>query len=450
MITKNLIDKYNVPGPRYTSYPTVPYWDHTPSAQEWMEVLNHQLREDDAEISLYIHLPFCESLCTYCGCNKKITTNHSIERPYIDAVHREWDIYLRHLKKLPVIKDIHLGGGTPTFFSAENLKFLINGLLQRAKKGEDFEISVEGHPNNTTYHQLEVLHALGCNRVSFGIQDFDPAVQKAIHRIQSFEQVQKVTNWAHEIGYTSVNYDLIYGLPFQTKDSIRDTIAKVKELQPGRIAFYSYAHVPWKSKSQRLYGEKDLPDGDLKQEMYEMGSELLREAGYDNIGMDHFALPEDELAKAAKADKLFRNFMGYTLRPAKALIGLGVSSISDGGLAYVQNEKTIAQYKARVNKSELPVMKGHLLSDEDKMIRRHIMNLMCRFKTVYDTEEEYGLVQEVEDQLAEFEADGLLLHLSKGVLLTETGKRFVRNICMAFDRRLKAKGAVQQVFSKAV
>lgn len=450
MMNKKLIEKYNVPGPRYTSYPVVPHWDTTPSQQQWIETLDHQLTGNEAEVSLYIHLPFCESLCTYCGCNKKITANHSVERPYIDAVHREWDIYTRYLQKLPVIKEIHLGGGTPTFFSAENLKFLINGLLQRAKKSEDFEISVEGHPNNTTYHQLEVLHALGCNRVSFGIQDFDNKVQVAIHRIQSYEQVQKVTKWAHEIGYTSVNYDLIYGLPFQTKESIRDTISKVKQLQPGRIAFYSYAHVPWKSKSQRLYSENDLPNAGLKQEMYELGSQLLRDAGYHDIGMDHFALPEDELSKAAKEGKLYRNFMGYTLRPASALIGLGVSSISDGGMAYVQNEKTIAQYKARINKGELPITKGHLLSEEDQMIRHHIMNLMCRFKTVYKTEKEYALVQEVQERLAEFEEDGLLVNLSKGVLLTDTGKRFVRNICMAFDKRLREKATGQQVFSKAV
>ncbi len=243
----SLVQKYNVPGPRYTSYPTVPYWDENDfSYQIWINTLKKSFAESNKleGISLYIHLPFCESLCTFCGCNKRITKNHTVEKTYIEAVLKEWSFYCKILEPKPIIKEIHLGGGTPTFFSAENLESLINGIFCHASKAENYEFSFEGHPNNTTREHLQILYDLGFRRVSFGVQDYSDKVQKAIHRVQPFQNVAKVTLWAREIGYTSIGHDLIFGLPFQELDDVVDTIEKTKSLLPDRLAFYSYAHVP--------------------------------------------------------------------------------------------------------------------------------------------------------------------------------------------------------------
>ena len=327
----SLLRKYDVPVPRYTSYPTVPDWNtEVFQIEDYRERLLQAFasyKEDG--LSLYIHLPFCESLCTYCGCNTRITVNHAVEKPYIEGLLKEWSMYLHILPDRPILKELHLGGGTPTFFSPEHLKLLLEALLKTVVLHPDFEFSFEGHPANTTYAHLKVLRELGFSRVSFGIQDFDPRVQLAINRLQSFEQVCDVTRWSRELGYGSVNFDLIYGLPFQTRKSIEHTIEKVAELMPDRIAFYSYAHVPWKRPGQRAYSEKDLPSAYEKQQLNQFGHRQLLALGYELVGMDHFALPEDELLKAMKNGRLHRNFMGYTTNPGKLLMGLGVSSISD-------------------------------------------------------------------------------------------------------------------------
>src|SRR5690606_29853739 len=250
-----LIQKYNIPGPRYTSYPTVPYWDqNTFSLKKWTSSLIKSFHESNTEegISLYIHLPFCESLCTFCGCNKRITKQHSVEDIYINAVLKEWQLYLQLFTEKPIVKELHLGGGTPTFFSPQNLKRLIDGIFMKAKHAVDYEFSFEGHPNNTTREHLQTLYDLGFRRVSFGVQDYNKNVQKAIHRVQPFEAVKRVTEQAREIGFTSVGHDIIFGLPFQTIDDVERTILKTKELLPDRLAFYSYAHVPWiKGNGQR-------------------------------------------------------------------------------------------------------------------------------------------------------------------------------------------------------
>lgn len=451
----SLVQKYNVPGPRYTSYPTVPYWeDDLFHVEDWKRTSLQSFEESNTTegISLYIHLPFCESLCTFCGCNKRITKRHEVEDPYIIAVLKEWKMYCDLLPAKPIIKEIHLGGGTPTFFSPENLKFLIDGIFKTAEKATEHEFSFEGHPNNTTRDHLQTLYDLGFRRVSFGVQDYSEKVQLAIHRIQPFHNVAKVTFWAKEIGYTSIGHDLIFGLPFQSLQDVQDTIDKTKSLQPDRLAFYSYAHVPWiKGNGQRGFKDEDLPKDDEKRQLYEEGKKRLAQNGYLEIGMDHFALENDSMFESFKEGNLHRNFMGYTASKTKLMIGLGVSSISDSWYSFAQNEKTIEDYYARLEANELPIFKGHLLSSEDLVIRKHILNLMCQFTTSWKDEAmQFPELIEIHQSLKEMEVDGLLTFIDNGITVTEKGKPFLRNICMAFDLRLIRKAPETKLFSMTI
>ncbi len=451
----SLISKYNVAGPRYTSYPTVPYWkDETFSLKHWKASLIQSFNESNENegISLYIHLPFCESLCTFCGCNKRITKRHENEDPYINAVLKEWHLYLDILDKKPNIKELHLGGGTPTFFSPENLKRLINGILRHSQLAENYEFSFEGHPNNTTKEHLQALFDVGFRRVSYGVQDYNETVQKAIHRVQPFENVKRATEIAREIGYTSIGHDIIFGLPFQTLDHVEQTILKTKELLPDRLAFYSYAHVPWiKGLGQRGFKESDLPSPTLKREQYELGKNLLAEVGYQEIGMDHFALPADSLYKSMKNHTLHRNFMGYTASKTQAMIGLGVSSISDSWYGFAQNVKSIEEYYHRLKENMLPVYRGHILNPEDLVIRKHILNLMCDFKTTWKSNNlKFNELPDVLIKLKEMEQDGLLEINNESIKVLPKGQPFVRNICMAFDLLLQRKKPDTQLFSMTV
>ncbi|MDB5014078.1 MAG: oxygen-independent coproporphyrinogen oxidase, partial [Daejeonella sp.] len=399
-------------------------------------------------ISLYIHLPFCENLCTYCGCNTRITKNHQVELPYIEAVLKEWNMYTKQLNCKPRIREIHLGGGTPTFFSPENLNTLINGILLNAEVIEGAEFSFEAHPANTTRDHLQTFFDLGFRRLSLGIQDFDPIVQEIINRKQTVEQVESVTQDARKMGYTSINYDLIYGLPLQKIASIESTIAQVIRLKPDRIAFYSYAHVPWIKPGQRKFTELDLPADDTKRDLYETGRALLMQAGFVDIGMDHFALKSDSLYHAALTNTIHRNFMGYTDQATQLLIGLGVSSISDSLYAFAQNSKTVEQYLKNISEGRFSFLKGHKLTATDLSIRKQILDIMCRG---------YAKLSEVDDlnpmtknQLQSLESDGLI-ELQVGFLkVTDIGKAFLRNICMAFDQRLLEKAHESQIFSTAV
>ena len=451
----SLVQKYNVPGPRYTSYPTVPYWEEDLfHLKDWKKSLLQSFNESNATegISLYIHLPFCESLCTFCGCNKRITKRHEVENPYILAVLKEWRMYCDLFPRKPIIKEIHLGGGTPTFFSPENLEVLINGIFKFADKAPNYEFSFEGHPNNTTRQHLQKLYDLGFRRVSFGVQDYAEKVQQAIHRIQPFHNVAKVTFWAKEIGYTSIGHDLIFGLPFQTLENVIDTIDKTKSLQPDRLAFYSYAHVPWiKGNGQRGFNDEDLPQDVNKRKLYEEGKKLLAKNNYQEIGMDHFALKNDSMFTSFNEGKLHRNFMGYTASKTQLMIGLGVSAISDSWYSFAQNEKTIEDYYARLEANQLPVFRGHILTPEDLIIRKHILNLMCQFTTSWDDASmQFPELDEIHSNLEEMETDGLLKFLDHGIIITEKGKPFVRNICMAFDLRLKRKAPETKLFSMTI
>jgi len=451
----SLIQKYNVPGPRYTSYPTVPYWNEAEFLYEdWIWSFKKSFIESNATegISLYIHLPFCESLCTFCGCTKRITKNHNVESPYVQAVLKEWRLYSQLFDEKPIVKEIHLGGGTPTFFSTKNLEDLINGIFAYANKAENYEFSFEGHPNNTTYAHLQKLYDLGFRRVSFGVQDYSEKVQKAIHREQAFHNVAKVTFWARAIGYTSIGHDIIFGLPFQKIEDVVDTIEKTKSLQPDRLAFYSYAHVPWiKGNGQRGFKDEDIPKDNEKRILYQVGKELLLKNGYHEIGMDHFALATDSLYQSFKSGQLHRNFMGYSSSKTKLMIGLGVSSISDSWYSFAQNEKSLNDYYQLLEWDKLPIFRGHLLTDEDLIIRKHILNLMCQFETHWDNNTTYFKeIPEVLEQLREMENDEILKIEENGIKVTDKGKAYVRNICMAFDLHLKRKAPETALFSMTV
>ncbi|MEO6902426.1 MAG: oxygen-independent coproporphyrinogen III oxidase [Bacteroidia bacterium] len=451
---KTLLEKYNTATPRYTSYPTVPYWDsEAPESKQWKQLAKDTfIRTNEKDgISLYIHLPFCESLCTYCGCNTRITVNHKVESPYIEAILEEWLMYIRLFEIPPKIKEIHLGGGTPTFFKPERLVQLIEGILSPSILCDNAELSFEGHPNNTTVDHLQKLYDLGFRRVSFGIQDFDTKVQHIINRIQSYESVRIVTENARKIGYTSINYDLIYGLPLQTEQSMNETIAKVIKLHPDRIAFYSYAHVPWVKPGQRKFTEADLPEGDIKRALYENGRTAFAKAGYFEIGMDHFALPSDPLLTALKNKKLHRNFMGYTTTQTQLIIGLGVSSISDSWTGFVQNEKKVEDYYKRIEEGVFPFFKGHALTKEDLIFRKHILNIMCNQETNWSAKEDqcdelYAAIE----RLKEMELDDLVNLSAFQLTVKPKGMPFIRNICMAMDARLWAKEPQTQLFSKTI
>jgi len=452
---ENLIAKYNIPGPRYTSYPTVPFWNKEGIQKSvWIESVKQSFAESNAKegISLYIHLPFCESLCTFCGCNKRITKNHGVESPYITAVLKEWDLYLDLFDEKPIISELHFGGGTPTFFAPESLDFLLSGVLDKGIIPERHSYSFEGHPNNTKKGHLEVMAKHGFRRASYGVQDFDEKVQRSINRVQPYENVEVVTKLSRELGYNSTSFDLVYGLPFQTIGSIEGTIELVKKLMPERIAFYSYAHVPWmKGNGQRGFDDNDLPTPEGKRAMYEAGYRLLLEAGYKEVGMDHFALETDEMYISYDAKTLHRNFMGYTASKTQLMVGLGVSSISDSWYAFAQNVKTVDEYYEEIEKNEIPIFKGHLLTEEDLIIRKHILNIMCHFETDWSEEDlQHKLVFEAEDRLQEMIQDGLLTIENCTLIVTEKGKPFVRNICMAFDEKLLGIKPGTQLFSMTI
>ena len=451
---KTLIEKYNVAGPRYTSYPTVPHWDSKGISKEiWKNQLIKTVSNDGKRgISVYIHLPYCESLCTFCGCHKHITKQHKVENEYIDTVLKEWSLYSKLFEEKLLIQELHLGGGTPTFFSPENLKKLILGIQEKSIFHAEIEMGFEGHPNNTTEEHLQTLYTIGFRRVSFGVQDYDPTVQKTINRIQPFSQVKKVHGIAKKIGYSSISHDLVFGLPKQSLENILNTIELTKSLRPDRISLYSYAHVPWvKGVGQRGYDESDLPTADEKLRLYQKSKAKLIAEGYHEIGMDHFALKSDSLYKSYKANSLHRNFMGYTTNDTKVMIGLGMSAISDSWGAFAQNEKTVKDYTKAVEQGEIPIFRGHLLSPEDLEIRQHILNIMCHFETSW--KEDFirkPFFQEIIKDLKVLEQDHLIHINENSIKVTTLGRVFVRNIAMCFDLHLKNKKSEQKRFSNTI
>jgi len=447
----SLIVKYNIAAPRYTSYPTVPFWQNDRfTVNQWKDnVVKRYADSKNNGISVYIHLPYCESLCTYCGCNTRITKNHQVEDPYITSLLKEWNMYKKILGGESVkISEIHLGGGTPTFFSPQNLDRLIIGILEGNEKTADASFSFEAHPANTTKEHLQTLFDLGFRRLSLGIQDFDEQVQFVINRQQTVEDVQIVMNNARSIGYDSVNFDLIYGLPKQTMDTVHRTFELSLALSPDRISFYSYAHVPWIKPGQRRFTEHDLPEGEDKLNLYKLGKQMIQDADYEDVGMDHFAKKNDKLFIASEEGSLHRNFMGYADRYTPLMIGLGVSSISDAWTAFGQNVKTVEEYHALINEDKLPVFKGHILDEEDLLVRQYILDMMCRGRVVFKDGVE--LNDKIISRLQPLVEDKLVTVDNDCVEITEIGKSFLRNVCMAFDERLQKTKERDNLFSQAI
>lgn len=445
-----LFKKYDVPAPRYTSYPTVPYWTDNPTTDLWIKEVQETFKKPSMTWSVYIHVPFCETLCTFCGCNTSITKDHTREMPYVDLIHKEWELYkslVPEMSERPLLQ-FHLGGGSPTFLSPENLRKLIEPMLAGVKRDpKHFEGAIEVDPRRTTRAQLEVLRELGFTRVSMGVQDFNPEVQRLVNRKQPREMTEQLTRDARELGFSSVNFDLIYGLPKQTAESIREMAEITVQMRPDRIALYSFALVPWIKPAQRLFKDEDLPAGEDKRKLYEISREILLSAGYREIGMDHFALPDDSLSTSDVSGELHRNFMGYADRRTDVLLGLGVSAISETPGCFHQNEKVLPVYERRVQAGEIPTLRGHVLSDEDRRRREQILRFMTRWEVELESDEQ---AQDVRSFLSTLLDDQLVTLEGRKLKLTEKGRPFLRNACMALDARLRKNAPQAKVFSQSV
>lgn len=445
--------KYDVAGPRYSCYPTVPYWEDTPSEAQWLERVAAAVARADAHrraAAVYVHVPFCRALCTFCGCNTKVTRSHASVGPYVQAVLAEYALYRERLgvERLEV-SELHLGGGTPTFLDVSELEALVGGILAVSKLPPGAQLSIEVDPRVTTAEQLGMLAQHGFNRISIGVQDFDPKVQDIVNRTQSVAQVRAVTEQARAAGFASVNYDLIFGLPLQTLTSIETTMDALIHLRPDRVAFYGYTHVPWIRPGQRRFSEADVPEGATRRALYATGRRRLEAMGFCEIGMDHFALPSDSLWQAARAGSLHRNFMGYSELPTLPLLGLGVSAIGDAGDALVQNEKELQRYQERIARRELPVHRGHLLDAEDQVLRQHIYNLMTRMETAWKQASDTAFLRNVPARLSELARDGLVEVDAQGCRVTAAGRGFLSNICMAFDARMVRRSPERKLFGDA-
>jgi oxygen-independent coproporphyrinogen III oxidase len=430
----DLVEKYNRAGPRYTSYPPVPFWNNNLKEQDWVAHLKASYRPEMG-VDLYVHVPFCETLCYYCGCSRTITKNHDVEKDYLSLILKEWALYQERLGFIPKINSLHLGGGTPTFLSSENLNLLVSHLLRT--KTPAFVGSIEIDPRTCKKEHIDVLVKNEFSRVSLGIQDFDPEVQKAINRFQPVSLIEGLMSELRSKGIMSINFDLIYGLPNQSLETVRRTVQEVARLSPDLIAFYSYAHLPEKIRNQRLIDEKTLPQGAEKRELYETGKTLLREEGFVEIGMDHFAKEKSFLYRAKQENKLNRNFMGYLDKKSNVLIGLGPTAISESGDSFSQNQKELKAYRELISKGSLPVEKGHHLSLEDKEAQMIIQNLMCQERAEISDHLVHNKL--ILKELQELENDGILRRNENVISITELGKPFIRNVAMIFDHHLRAR-----------
>jgi oxygen-independent coproporphyrinogen III oxidase len=452
-LTQELLDRYNVPGPRYTSYPTAPEWNDSFGPADYDQILNLS-NSTRHPLSLYIHLPFCERLCLFCGCNVVIKKNHNALPLYLEKL--KWEIarIAERIDRARPIVQYHWGGGTPTYLSAgqiEDLFLYTQGLFSFAP---DAEIGIEVDPRVTSEEQLTVLRRLGFNRISMGIQDFNPAVQQTVRRIQSYEQSKFLFDTCRSLNFESINIDLIYGLPHQTPESFAGTVDKVIELGPDRVAMFSYAHVPWLKKQQGAIA-KLIPLGLDKFRIFSAGIERFTQAGYLYIGMDHFARPNDELCVAQRNRTLHRNFQGYTTKAGSDLLGMGVSSISGVDRMYAQNQRDLKDYYAAIDRNELPTMRGVRLNDGDVLRRAAISKLLCHCMIQkQEFESEFGICfdeyfSEELGRLAALQDDGLVHLTTDSIRVTMLGRIFIRNVGMIFDRYLQ-KPKDKPVFSKTL
>ncbi|MBF7071172.1 oxygen-independent coproporphyrinogen III oxidase [Aliarcobacter butzleri] len=447
--------KYSKPGPRYTSYPTAPEFSETFTQDDLKEFYKNQ--SDDRPLSLYIHMPFCRSACYFCGCNTIFTSKEDKKTRYIEYLKKELNILKNHLNTKRVVTQMHFGGGTPTFFSPSQLEVVITAIKEIFPNfSPEAEISCEVDPRYFTVEHMNVLKAGGCNRLSFGVQDLDEEVQKTIHRIQPFELTQNVIKIAREAGIHSINTDLIYGLPYQTRESFKKTLEQMITLNTDRFAVFNYAHVPWLMKTMRKFDETTFPKPEVKLEMLKDTIDFFTSNGYKMVGMDHFAKPEDELFKAIEKGELHRNFQGYTTKGGADLIGIGLTSIGNGVDYYAQNFKELEPWENAIDNGNLPVYKGYRLSDDDMLRQFVIMELMSNFSlNIKRVEEEFKInFKEYFDDaikaLKEFEDAQLLKITDNKIEVSQTGSMLIRNICMPFDAYLNKIPEEKRRFSKTI
>ena len=447
VLNPELLQRYDVAGPRYTSYPTADRFVEAFGEPDYLQALEQRrdgLGNKAYPLSLYVHIPFCESLCYYCACNKIITKHHERGAEYLRYLEREVDLNIAHLGQGQVVSQLHLGGGSPTFLSDAELAQLMAMLRRNFQFTPGGEYSVEIDPRTVTRERLAHLAQLGFNRLSFGVQDFEPAVQKAVHRIQPAAQVFDLVAASRELGFESVNVDLIYGLPMQTPETFERTLEQITQLRPYRIALYAYAHLPERFKPQRRIHTQDLPPAASKLVMLSSAMRVLMAAGYVYVGMDHFALPTDALAVAKRQGRLHRNFQGYSTQPDCDLIALGVSSIGRVGPTFSQNVKTLDEYYDLLNQGRLPVARGMVLTRDDLVRRTVIMALMCQGHVLFESVELAHLVDFKQyfasemTALAAMQEQGLLTLDDSGIQVSELGWFFVRGVAMVFDKYLQA------------
>jgi oxygen-independent coproporphyrinogen-3 oxidase len=455
-VSTELLARYNRPGPRYTSYPTAPEWDDAFGPEDFRAAIaDSNLAPRPTPLSLYFHIPFCQSLCLYCGCNVVINKNHDVARGYLERLKREIDAIASVVAPNRLVEQIHWGGGTPTYLSAEQIDDLYTYVADRFPIAPDAEISLEVEPRVTTDMQCDTLRRLGFNRLSMGVQDFDPLVQETIRRIQPYDMTRRLYDHCRSLGFDSINLDLIYGLPHQTRESFRDTVEKVIEMSPDRIALFSYAHVPWLKKQQGSFA-RHLPDPVEKFRIFAMAIDRFTEAGYRYIGMDHFVRPGDELARAQDDRTLHRNFQGYTTRAGCDLIGMGVTSISALDGAYAQNQRDLSQYYDAIDNGRWPTMRGINVTPTDKLRRDVINRILCHCVVVKsEIEDDYGIdfdwyFADALDSLRELVDDGLVQLGPDRIEVLPLGRIFIRNIAMAFDAYLNKPATEGRVFSNTL
>ena len=454
-VSEEFLAKYNRPGPRYTSYPTAPVWNDSFGPSD-LEMVFGEAESAKTPVSLYMHIPFCESLCLFCACNVVIQKNKSVAPPYLDVLKRETERVSRSISKDRPVVQFHWGGGTPTYLSPEQIEDLFEFTRERFPFASDGEIGIEVDPRVTSRAHLETLRRLGFNRLSMGIQDFQPEVQQAVHRLQPFEMTRDLLFGARQLGFESINVDLIYGLPYQTPESFAHTVDQITGLGPDRIALFSYAHVPWLKKQQGSF-LGHLPDGMVKFEIFRTGLLKFVEAGYLYIGMDHFAKPGDELAVSQQRRTLHRNFQGYTTKAGADLYGMGITAISGIQSAYAQNHRDIPSWQKAIDERGLATMRGYHLSEEDRLRRAVINRLLCHTVVIKDEiSREFGI--DFDEHFAEklqrfepFREDGLVLLERNEIRATWLGRIFIRNLAMVFDPYLeKQQLAAKPLFSKTL
>lgn len=456
-VTADLLAKYDRPGPRYTSYPTAVEFHEGFTPQRYEEKLSQAADSPDEPLSVYVHLPFCRERCSFCGCNVIITQKPGVAGAYIGDLVKEVALVAKRLGKRNRLVQYHWGGGTPTFLSLEEIERVHRAFADRFTFLPGAEIAIEVDPRVTTHRQAELLMRLGFNRISMGVQDFDTDVQEAVNRYQTFEQTKDLHLYLRELGVESINFDFIYGLPLQTPESFRKTIQLALELRPDRVAVYSYAFVPWIKAHQNAIHLEDLPAREVKLELFGIAHELFTADGYQQIGMDHFALENDPLARAARDRTLYRNFMGYTTHPARDSVGFGVSAIGDLGGAFAQNTKKLNRYRDALDAGLPPIERGFERSKDDEIRRDVIQSLMCNFfLDIRAIERAHGIdfAAYFAESLQELDSgpvrNGFLTRTPETIEVTQQGRLFVRNICMAFDAYLKRHEGEKRLFSRTV